>query len=977
MTLSLSEGFRIVDATKEKSRTLEWMMIREKINQTKGRYQECFRSPIGIKMARDSDTVITVLALIELECPFCFIPRKIHACDYGVSWLIREDGLLEKPTAFLQLAPLESRNKSTYPWTAIMPNIVDFRDKFGVTREDRVLFSTSFQFDPSIIELFLPAFTGSQLIIASEAVRSSSTAFLTLFAQTRPTIVQLTPAILTILGQTVLDQLFAEETSLRILMIGGAAFPLALLKPYIEKNKRVQVYNVYGITEISCWASIQQILPSTRFVTIGRPLIETSFHVSPNGELSIGGSRQCFVEGALTNGFTPTGDLVEEVADGMAIVGRTNDEFKFNDIRVNLASWAKNIVEQKQALAAEFIVFEKIFLVLFVVNAAPTLEANFPTVLRPAKIFHLDRLPVNENGKVDKDELQKMIVRDGGTIENREKHFWDTVAKYGITITSDLGISFRAYGIDSFAAAELSFEMNCPNLLAEILSDKTTIESFLRKLFSIEKQSKRNSDEKRVLKADLETKFRTDWAHDYGKCVDTDPKLVQIDDKDCVICGAYNGVVVALEVNSGREIWQATLPAGIDSTFGYSPDFVIIGCLNGNVYVFDICKDELHWTFPTNGPIHTEILVDESGCAYVFSNDETLYKLNVLEKTVAWTCKIGSSGPGTPLRTRFFEKLDNDYIDVFLVGTLDKRIVCVNQHTGVILWTTKLEGPVFAPMITTISNNIYVCTVNGIFYELDLKTGSKLFQYVLNGAVFAACHFVEELRLCIISTQEGSILFIRKTSVRFITVLRIQIDGASFIKTIFRSILDKSSKTLALWQIGTEGIIYTIETNWELDGENLSLYGEKVTSRAIGDGVTTTFTQPLCLSNDQETKLFVASRDDMLRGCELCDFVIKAAIARIERTKGSQDEGRKATYDFIKLFLVQLRSDLKAKDLGSGTVQWFAFWDTMQGAWEEQVDSFINDDRERAIMHSIWNEVADWMEEAVIDATRSSKNEDQ
>ncbi|CAJ0943259.1 unnamed protein product, partial [Mesorhabditis belari] len=160
----------------------------------------------------------------HFECPFCFIPRKIHACDYGVSWLIREDGLLEKvpisdTVAKFPNTPIAYRISTTgttgkpkqidVPWTAIMPNIVDFRDKFGVTREDRVLFSTSFQFDPSIIELFLPAFTGSQLIIASEAVRSSSTAFLTLFAQTRPTIVQLTPAILTILGQTVLDQLFA------------------------------------------------------------------------------------------------------------------------------------------------------------------------------------------------------------------------------------------------------------------------------------------------------------------------------------------------------------------------------------------------------------------------------------------------------------------------------------------------------------------------------------------------------------------------------------------------------------------------------------------------------------------------------------------------------------------------------------------------------------------------------------------------
>lgn len=44
---------------------------------------------------------------------------------------------------------------------------------------------------------------------------------------------------------------------------------------------------------------------------IGEPLLDTKFKISETGELLIGGSRQCFINGKLSGDWLSTGDIVE------------------------------------------------------------------------------------------------------------------------------------------------------------------------------------------------------------------------------------------------------------------------------------------------------------------------------------------------------------------------------------------------------------------------------------------------------------------------------------------------------------------------------------------------------------------------------------------------------------------------------------------------------------------------------------------
>lgn len=66
-------------------------------------------------------------------------------------------------------------------------------------------------------------------------------------------------------------------------------------------------------------------------VPIGEPLLNTRFHVSFGGELLIGGSRQCYVDGERSGDWTQTGDLVELMDDGSYYwVGRTDEQVTAN-----------------------------------------------------------------------------------------------------------------------------------------------------------------------------------------------------------------------------------------------------------------------------------------------------------------------------------------------------------------------------------------------------------------------------------------------------------------------------------------------------------------------------------------------------------------------------------------------------------------------------------------------------------------------
>lgn len=69
----------------------------------------------------------------------------------------------------------------------------------------------------------------------------------------------MTPSQLKILPHQALTKIFARRSTIRTIILGGEAFPTNFIKRYHINHQFITFYNVYGVTEVSCWASCHRV----------------------------------------------------------------------------------------------------------------------------------------------------------------------------------------------------------------------------------------------------------------------------------------------------------------------------------------------------------------------------------------------------------------------------------------------------------------------------------------------------------------------------------------------------------------------------------------------------------------------------------------------------------------------------------------------------------------------------------------------
>ncbi|KAL2089889.1 hypothetical protein ACEWY4_014577 [Coilia grayii] len=192
------------------------------------------------------------------------------------------------------------------PHCCILPNIMHLRDLFEVTADDVVFLASPLTFDPSVVEMFLALTSGAQLLIVPSVIkRMPDRLAQVLFTRHKTTILQATPTLLGRFGRLVLQQkVLSADSSLRVLALGGEACPSpALLRSWRQEGNHTQIFNLYGTTEVSCWATYHRVtetelIPSTDSVPLGEPLMDTMVEVRDDkGQLVSEGEGQVFIGG--------------------------------------------------------------------------------------------------------------------------------------------------------------------------------------------------------------------------------------------------------------------------------------------------------------------------------------------------------------------------------------------------------------------------------------------------------------------------------------------------------------------------------------------------------------------------------------------------------------------------------------------------------------------------------------------------------
>ncbi|MEV0127904.1 amino acid adenylation domain-containing protein [Dactylosporangium sp. NPDC050688] len=316
------------------------------------------------------------------------------------------------------------------PHRALANLVRHFAAGLAVTGGDRVLWLTTFGFDISALELFLPLAHGGGAVVAPDDAQTRPALMLDLVARHDVAVVQATPTIWRLAAGAVRDELRGRHV-----LCGGEPLNAALAGRLLRTGCRL--HNVYGPTETTIWSSSAPVAAGVADpVGIGAPIAETSFHIIDEhgqdappglvGELCIGGTglargytgdpgltARRFVADPVRGRLYRTGDLATWRGDGtVTLLGRADRQVKLRGRRIEPGEVEAALERHPDVTAAAVVLAGDPQgggqLVGYVQPAVVDVAAlhrhareHLPYYLVPAVLVPLPALPRNANGKVD------------------------------------------------------------------------------------------------------------------------------------------------------------------------------------------------------------------------------------------------------------------------------------------------------------------------------------------------------------------------------------------------------------------------------------------------------------------------------------------------------------------------------------------------------------------------------------------------
>jgi amino acid adenylation domain-containing protein len=234
-------------------------------------------------------------------------------------------------------------------------------EQYGFTKEDVILQKTTFTFDVSVWELFLPLCYGATMVLCHREDIAVPERIVSLIRQHKVSCMHFVPSMMNAFTGNLFerDTIGEELQSLRLIITSGEALPVQTLKNWYAKVP-VPVHNLYGPTEASVDVSFYATSPTDEMVLIGKPVWNTQLYItgqdgqlqSPGipGEICIAGvglargyinNPELTTEKFVNNPFRPgtkmyrTGDIGRWLEDGnIEYIGRKDGQVKIRGHRV-------------------------------------------------------------------------------------------------------------------------------------------------------------------------------------------------------------------------------------------------------------------------------------------------------------------------------------------------------------------------------------------------------------------------------------------------------------------------------------------------------------------------------------------------------------------------------------------------------------------------------------------------------------------
>ncbi|TWP50722.1 amino acid adenylation domain-containing protein [Lentzea tibetensis] len=407
---------------------------------------------VALRLPRGLDLVVAILAVLKsgaayLPIDLSYPPDRVRRMLEDTQPVVGLDAMPElwNHQDTDPVTPLRTDNSAYVIYTSgstgvpkgvVVPhaNVIRLfeqtRQWFSFDENDVWTLFHSCAFDFSVWELWGPLLHGGRLVVVPHEVSRSPEAFLRLLADEHVTVLNQTPSAF--------YQLMACEQvdlSLRYVIFGGEALDLWRLRDWYARHDAVLV-NMYGITEttvhVSYLALDEQTAASAPGSMIGTGIPDLRVYVldedlrpvppGVTGEMYVAGeglargylnrpglTSERFIANPFESGrMYKTGDLARWQDGQLEYLGRADHQVKIRGFRIELGEIEAVLHPAVRQVA---VVERDQRLVAYVVGDATVAElrelaaTSLPDYMVPSAFVHLDHLPLNSNGKLDRRAL--------------------------------------------------------------------------------------------------------------------------------------------------------------------------------------------------------------------------------------------------------------------------------------------------------------------------------------------------------------------------------------------------------------------------------------------------------------------------------------------------------------------------------------------------------------------------------------------
>ena len=337
-------------------------------------------------------------------------------------------------------------------------NVIDFISHFvppfGIRSSDVIANQAPFDFDVSVKDIYSGLYAGARVQLIPRAYFSQPAKLMDYLCDHQATV--LIWAVSAMCFVSIMNGLeYRLPERVRLVMFSGEVMPVKQLNIWGKYLPDAEYVNLYGPTEITCnctYYVLDREFASSEFIPIGKAfeneavfLLDEQNHLIPSsipgkeGEICCGGTcvslgyyrdpartAENFLQNPLNSCYEEriyrTGDLARYDKDGnLVYAGRKDFQIKRMGHRIELGEIEADAMAADQVSRACCIFEQKSeSLILFYSGKEEKkellckLKEDLPAFMIPNHLLQVDEMPMNKNGKIDRNELLKQYLEQKG-----------------------------------------------------------------------------------------------------------------------------------------------------------------------------------------------------------------------------------------------------------------------------------------------------------------------------------------------------------------------------------------------------------------------------------------------------------------------------------------------------------------------------------------------------------------------------------